>query len=392
MRYSTKKRLKIISSGFASNLAGPLVTLIISFLVINLYSTELWGRYVQILIITQFINAIASWGNRQYLIKQFANEPNIISKMWTQSVFTRSVFLIFSIPIAHYLSHSFEIQIIIVIWITGMFLLKAFDPLIIYYRTFVFSVIVELCSLVIFLVLFYLMQNKLDLFTLILLVNIQIIFKILVYTVRFRKIIFKDFSFKADFKIFKNSFPFFSLEFTGMLGSRIDLYCVAFFLPEKELGTYQVIVSLVLYFQAFSGLIIQPYLKNIYRAGENLMHSITKNYIRLGIIVATLSVIMIYFLGKFVYHLEVNIIISVIAGLLVFPVFAYSPKIYTALKNDIGMKVVYLNVFSIVTNLLLNILLIQIWGITGALFASALTHWLLFILYYRKKPLPGIDP
>jgi O-antigen/teichoic acid export membrane protein len=176
-----------------------------------------------------------------------------------------------------------------------------------------------------------------------------------------------------------------------MLGSRIDLYCVAYFLTENELGTYQVIVSLVLYFQAISGLIIQPYLKNIYRSSENLMRSFTKNYIRLGIIVAIFSVVTIYVLARYVYNIEINIVISLIAGLLVFPVFAYSPKIYMALKNDNGIKVVYLNAFSIVSNLVMNILLIKFWGISGALLASALTHWFLFSLYYRKKPLTVID-
>jgi O-antigen/teichoic acid export membrane protein len=385
MIFKNKKRLTLFLSGSAFNFAAPLFNLIISFLVIRYYSIELWGKYVQIAIAVNLINAVAAWGNKQYLLKQFSLKQTEISQQWLNSFISRSLMLLIFLPVSYLLADSFYNRVIILCWIILSFLLKSFDAVIIYYRSFIFSFISEIFSFLIFLVLFILYLNELTLAGMILILTVPIFLKTILHGFYFGRKLFVRSKWKISLKFFKNSFDFFVLEFTGMLGSRIDLYIVALFLSAEQLGIYQILINMVLYFQAFSGLIIQPYIKNLYRANISTILRFMNKFFVWGAGVSVFATITILLVGNYIYSFNLDIVIYLLCGLLILPVYIYTIVVYLLLKFDNSKRVVIFTAVGIIINIVLNIYLIKIWGIKGALLASTITQWIILILYVKEK-------
>lgn len=385
MKFKNKKRLSVFLSGSAFNFAAPMFNLIISFLVIKYYSIDLWGKYVQLAIVVHLINTIAAWGNKQFLLKQFSLKPKDISSQWFDSFIARSVLLLFFLPISILLGDSIYSIIIILFWIVLSFCLKSFDAVIIYYRSYIFSFIAEIISFLLFLILFIIYLNKLSLFGMILILTIPIFIKTVLHGFYFSKKLLVEAKWKLNLKFYKNSFHFFILEFSGMLGSKIDLYVVALLLSEKYLGIYQILLNMALYFQAFSNLIIQPYIKNLYRAKVTSILNYSNRFFVWGTAISVLATFIIFLVGNYIYSFNLDFIFYLLCGLLVIPVYFYTIIVFLLLKLDNSKKVVANTSIGILINILLNIYLIGIWGIKGALLASTLTQWVLLVMYIREK-------
>lgn len=385
MIFKNKKRLSLFLSGSAFNFAGPLFNLIISFLVIKYYSIELWGQYVQIAIVIHLINTITAWGNKQYLLKQFSLNQSEISQQWLNSFFSRLLLLLIFLPVSCFFADSFYTGIIILFWIIISFLQKSFDAVIIYYRSYVFSFFTEIFSFMVFGILFILYLEEVTFAGIILILTVPIFVKTILHGVYFRKILFVNVKWKFNLKFYKNSFHFFILEFSGMLGSKIDLYIVAILLSEKYLGVYQILLNMALYFQAFSNLIIQPYIKNIYRAKVVTILNYAYKFFLLGIGISVLATIIIFIAGNFIYIFNLDLMVYILCGLLILPVYFYTIIVFLLLKLDNSKTVVSITAIGILINIILNIYFIGIWGIKGALLASTITQWLIIVMYFREK-------
>ena len=76
-----------------SQLLSAFSVLILSYLIIQFHSTELWGEYVEILIWANVFLLFLSFGNNDYLLKLFSKNPSKINQQWTNNLIARSILL-----------------------------------------------------------------------------------------------------------------------------------------------------------------------------------------------------------------------------------------------------------------------------------------------------------
>ena len=87
-----RRTLTVVRSAM-SNLILPIGNLVLSFLVTKFASVQLWGEFIEVLIIAQLGAHVVSWGNKEYLLREFSLRPAQISKIWQTSLISRGVLL-----------------------------------------------------------------------------------------------------------------------------------------------------------------------------------------------------------------------------------------------------------------------------------------------------------
>ncbi len=167
-----------------------------------------------------------------------------------------------------------------------------------------------------------------------------------------------------------------------MLQSKTDLYSVAYFLDDNEVGSYQVIINLFIYVQTFSYVILIPFVKNVYRLPLEKVQKISRRLFAAGVGIAAPALGAIYFVLTLLYQIEIAPGFLAWGAFFVLPIFYYLPKIYTLFKNEYQNKVLLTNIFGILSNLILNIILILYFGMIGAIAASASAQWIMLIAYF----------
>jgi O-antigen/teichoic acid export membrane protein len=379
------KRLSLVIANGANTLLLPVLNISVSLLVIRFASVDLWGRFVYILIIVNLTNHILMWGNKDYLLKEFSKSPGRIAEKWQSCLRSRSILLPFLIPVLLFFDFPPSTKALIFLWVFFSLFYNSFDVVIVYRQKFAFSVLMEISVLALLIAAVIVLRDRLNIDLLLSLFAASILLKSLILMSYFQLDLFSRYWGKLDLQILIAALPFFMLGLSGMLQSKIDLYSVAYFLSEKEIGSYQVIINLFIYVQTFSYIILIPFVKNVYRLPLDKVRRISRRLFVTGVAITAPALVVIYFVLTILYRIEVSIGFLLWGALLILPIFYYLPKIYTLFKNEYQNKVVQINIFGILANLILNIILIMNFGIIGAIAASALAQWIMLIAYLNYE-------
>jgi O-antigen/teichoic acid export membrane protein len=380
---STKfqRRALAILTNALNTLVVPFLNPIVSLLVIRFASLELWGEFVHVLIIVQLAAHVLAWGNKEYLLREFSLNPTQIAGAWQTSLITRSVLLV-ALGAALLLSGLPAQRIaLIMVWVLGLTLYQAYDVLILYRRAFAFSVLVELTSLAILTATIVWLRSSIDLDMLIGLFGLMQLAKAAVFLLRFRRQTIDQHLGRFDTRYFALALPFFLLGFSGMLQSRIDLFCVNYFLSRGEVGQYQIFANLLIYVQTASYFILSPFVKGIYRLGYNTILKMSLRLFGLGLLILIPALVAVHLTLSQLYHFQLSWYFLLAGGLFVVPIYFYLPIIYALYKANRQSVVLKINVLGIAANLLLSLLLLPRMGMIGAVIASALAQWSMFIAY-----------
>lgn len=377
-----RKRFSLIAANSAHNLLLPILNIFISLLVIRFASNELWGEFVYILILVNFTTHILRWGNKDYLMREFSFNPASMAELWQKSLLSRLPLLILFTPGVFFLNLTTEIKPVLILWVFFTFIFQSFDVVIIFkhrFKTALFLEIITLSALIICIVIF---RNNLSRNLLIFLFTFQFFVKMLVLGYVFRKDLFKNYSGRFELSFLMKALPFFMVGFSGMLISRMDLYCVAYFLPDNEVGQYQVFINLLLYLQGISAIIITPFIKFIYRLPAKTIRKILFLMATVGIVINIPAIAAVYFVVSYYYRFVFSTDMFIIAYLFIIPVYFYIIKVQLLFRNHQQKIVVFQCLFYGAINLILNVFLIPLWGIKGALISSMIVQWLLFLSYF----------
>ena len=112
----------------------PLFNLIISYWVILYYGAFLWGQFIAYFLWMNIAAHIASFGSKEYLLRQFSNDGNRLSENWSASFNSRLLFIIFFSIILFFFPITIERIGYIVIWMISRFVSQSFEPIIIYQK------------------------------------------------------------------------------------------------------------------------------------------------------------------------------------------------------------------------------------------------------------------
>jgi O-antigen/teichoic acid export membrane protein len=381
-RAKIRRRLYLIAANSAQNLLLPILNIFISLLVIRFASNTLWGEFVYILILVNFATHILQWGNRDYLLREFSFNPAGMATAWQTGLLSRLPLLILFISVVAFLNLSLEIKLLMILWVFFAFVFQSFDVVVFFkqrFKTVLFLDIIVLFILIICIIIF---RNVLSRNFLIFLFATQFFIKMLSLSYLFRKDLFREFlgQFKPLFLMM--ALPFFMVGFSGMLTSRMDLYCVAYFLSENEIGQYQVFINLLLYLQGIASFIIAPFMKYIYRLQAKTIKKVVYLMAAVGIIINIPAIAAVYFIIAYFYRFVFSAEMFFIAYFFIIPVYFYIIKVQVLFRNYQQKVVVFLCLFYGGVNLILNFFLIPLWGIKGALVSSTIVQWLLLLSYF----------
>lgn len=388
MRFKLVNRVLAIGWSTVNTLSGAIFSMLLSVEVIRLCSKELWGSMVEILLWFGLASHMLYFGNRNLLLKEFSLMPQSISEHWGKSLQARFWLYLLACLLLFFIPLEFKLKLLLFTFLSANFLYKSYDVVILFKRQFIVSVLLEAVGFS--LIAFYILLQRKDmtLNRLVMAFTIAEIGKTLsVYFFYINEIKLPVFKFNISY--FSIALPFFLFEFTGLLLSKTDLICVTYFLSKEKIAQYQVYVNFLLLVQSAAGFILLPFAKNIYRMKSGSAKKLSYKFFGLGVLLAIVAIPLVNFFIVWFYHFTIPFLSLVAGAFFIPPIFYYSITIYQLIKSGRQNSIVLLNIIAIISGFILNIILIprSSDGISGAIFAIAITQWMLLLIYFtiQKK-------
>ncbi|MCP4442041.1 MAG: hypothetical protein GY810_24290 [Aureispira sp.] len=375
-----RSRLGWVSGYGGLQLVSLVGQFLISYFVIVYSSQYIWGEVVSCLIVLNLAAMLCNWGQNTYLLREFSKTPMNIAQLWQESFTTRLVFFVATGLIFLFLyKDDFELYIYLCLWLFAIFIIRSVEPLNLYFRAFKWLIFLECISLAIFGVLFY---WSIDNISPLLLVKLYVIwswFRALGYLVFYKKTIFSVLKWRFSLMFLKGAFPFFIPAMVGFVQSRIDLYGVAYYLPKKTLGEYQIFFKYLMLFIVGLRIVISPFLKTIYRLPFKSLTRLSKQAFLAGIFLTGPIIIALYFILPWVYGIRFSVYLYIAGYLMLVPFFGYALQTHLLIKHHLETKMAWGFFWGACCNLICNYLLIPTYGALGAIISTAIVQWLLLI-------------
>lgn len=362
---------------FAPSVAGFLISLI----VVNYFSKELWGSVVNISLWVFLFVSITSWGSKDYLLLNFSKEIANMNELFKQSFFTRLLLLPFSLlAIFFIVDFNWLLGIYASVWLILRFVSASYEPLVLFHKQFGWMIFIEITGTLLFICLFFVFKNFVNTAFVILLMTIMEFYKISLLVLINRKIIYpKSFSY-FNIKHFTLAFPFFLMGVIGFLNSRIDQLLANLFLNNSEKALCQVYITLLIAAISVPALIIIPFVKNLYRAKTEIFKKVWLLMINVGILFAPLSAFIIWLVVKYLYHFEIEKLYFFAGLAYCFPAYVYIPILYFGYKNNKQKSVLIIFLICLVVISISGFFIIPIYASLGTIFNAAFGQWLILVL------------
>jgi O-antigen/teichoic acid export membrane protein len=130
----------------------------------------------------------------------------------------------------------------------------------------------------------------------------------------------------------------------------------------------------------------------VYRLDDNAIQRVMFRLSTVGVVIVPFALVAAYALFTWAYSIQYDAMFRVLGGLFVLPIYAYLPLIHRLYKRNEQSTILKKIIVSAGANLGLNLLLLPIWGIHGALFSSAMMQWSTLIYYLWQSRRPNANP
>lgn len=357
--------------------------MVIPFLVIHFSSKEIWGSFVAVFLYSLLALQFISWGNKEYQLRKFSENPAKIAVAFSENLVTRfPLAILFSIISFFLFPVSFGFWI--TIWLVGRYWNQSVEALVLYQKEFNKSIIIEVLSFIGFGICFYYLKSEISVFSLLIIYSTYQFLKGLLYIFLFKKfLLFQKAPFQIDY--FKTSFSFFLLSILGFLGSKVDVYIVEHFGNKTITADYQIINSLLVFVMSITAFIYSPFTKMIYRNNEDVIKKTQKTLSLFGLLIVPCSLLVVHFIIKFYLKTTFDITFYLITFLYVYPSYVYGLDIVNLFKQHQEKVVVKNLIVGVIINSVLSSLFLYLgYGIPGALTGSAIAQIILLILFKSK--------
>jgi O-antigen/teichoic acid export membrane protein len=376
-----RKRLVVIITNSANSLLVPLFSPMVSVLVVRLAGIGLWGDYVTVLVVAQLVSHIIVWGNKDYVLREFARSPAALSAAWQTSTFTRLPLLLVAAVVLALFGFSPERWLLVWLLAAVLTLAQSFEVFVLYRRDFMFGLGVEVLTVTLLAAPIVALRGALTVDTLLLIYIVANVVETGVYYWRYRREAAGGLAGRFELAWLRRAWPFFLLGFSGLLQSRMDLYAVTAALPRDAVGHYQIYTNQMIYVQSVSAFVLVPFVKSLYRLSYRTILALSLKLGLVGVAVAAVGVPAAALVLHYVYALDFALPYFAAGVLFVLPIYFYLPIIYALFKVDKALWVVAANVLGVLLSLALNLWWLPIFGALGAAWASAATQWALLLLY-----------
>ncbi len=367
---------------------------LVALIVIRYQSESVWGEVVVFLLVLNLLSMLLAWGSNSYLLRTISESPATLAMVWQNNLVTRSTLLGATLVGLSIYYWQEPILIWLLVWLLGSFMVNSFNVIILYTRKFLIAILVEIISISSILSMIFVQRFEITALKVIQVYAFISILKAVLYLFFFQKEILKNHYWRFNKQIFIDAFPYFIPGFIGFLQTQIDLYSVAYFLPKKFLGEYQIFIKALTMIFILSRILTRPFIKNIYRLKDSSINKFHYFIFKIGLAVSFPAIIAIYILMEYIYNIQLSTSFYLLGYLLVIPFFGYIIKTHQLLKYHEQYKIVRVFLMSTIVNLGLNIILIPRYGMLGALCGTVVIQWFVFVLfnYYASKTVKRLAP
>lgn len=379
------QRIQLVVVNIIKQVMGQVFNLILSLLILRMYSKELWGGFSSYFLFIAIATVVISWGNKEFLLREFSKTPNKIEENF-HSIFSTRMLLLLPLVIVTLLIFPLNVSGFFVLWIISAYISQSLEVFWIYRRDYSKSILIEIGS---FLFLIGLLRyNALTSNRLIEFYAYYQCVRSLLYALIYFDIL-KKFQFRLNPGYFYASFSFFALGIVGFLQSRIDFVMVVFFENDKNTAIYQVISTYFILIHALGTFLIFPFMKNIYRLGEHSVASFQKFISLISPFVVTFCLLMFFVIARYIYHFELDFHYYLLGFLITFPPYLYTITILMLYKENKQQVVLRVGLMAIVLNSLVSFALLYFGlGLKGALIGSAVGQLFTvsyYLIYFLKE-------
>ncbi len=384
------RRLRLITGNAAWQAIPPLGNLLAALLVVRFTSEAHWGRLVTIMLALQLFALLSKWGNRDFLLRRFSRKPGA-AKAWFQTVLRRRLPFLLLLPLIPIILHSsIAATISILLWGTALFFYRSLEAVVIFRKRFLLIVKIESAALLWLLSALYFWRSSAEFAPLLEIFAMAAVLRGMVAVWIFRDWFMPVHPMVSITGFWKQAGRFFLVDASGMLNSRIDLYVLALMLGAADLGRYQILVALLIYLQTFANLLVTPFLKEFYRLPQVSLEKFRRRLFGVGWLTALVATPLLALLLNAGYGFGFPSVSYLLAALFVPPVFGYVTVVYRLFRLNRAQRVVQISFAGMAVKAGLAVLLIPLWGITGAIAAGTVTQWLQWLLFrYADKTSPA---
>ncbi|MFY8109719.1 MAG: hypothetical protein ACOVO9_12030 [Bacteroidia bacterium] len=372
--------LKILANSFNTFLP-TLTNIITSAIVIRLFDSEWWGQ-ITILQLYMFLGAqFSAWGNRDSLLKLFSEHPSDIKSYWIQSFSSRLFFLIPILAGTYFVSENFIEIFYLSIWIVLRYFNQSFESIILFSRDFISSILAEIFGLLFTCLGLLIFKDSLSYNEVLLVLTIGYLFKMIVLTIKFKSFFSFSYLLKPDFKKLMTFFPFMVISFMGVLQQKVDIISMTWFLSKNEIAQYQVYSSFLLFAHSIPGLLISPYIKNIYRLPKSIFSKLNNYFLGLGLVISVISIALIYIAITLIYQFNFSFTLYLLGFINILLTYFYILEIFILFKYNKQKHVMIINGVIILINFIFCYLLIEELKIQGAILANIICQIIIYLSY-----------
>ncbi len=367
----TFERIKLVSVNILKQMLGQMLTLALSVFIFKWYSKELWGGFAACFVYINIITIIISWGNKEFLIREFSKAPNRISENFYLIFNSRLPLLALAIISVLFL-FPVDCFWFFTLWIISIYISQSIEVFWIYKRDYIKSILVEIVSFSMLLVLLF--YSKINSVKLIEYYAYYQLARTFFYTVIYRSEL-RKIHFKIDKSYLVTAISFFLLSLVGFLQSRMDLVIVTFFESDQNIAVYQILTAFFILIHALGTFLIFPFMKNIYRLEKNSIGIFQRFISFIAPLVVCFCLAVLFLITHYVYKISLDFHYYILGFLITFPPYLYTVKILILYKENKQGFVLKTGIIAIAINSLISGLLLYLgYGLKGALAGSAIAH------------------
>lgn len=368
-----RKRLWSVFLNGARTMITPAITLLIALLVIRLHSKSLWGEFVPYLLYFHIANIITNWGGKDYLLRDFSQNPGNIQNAW-QTIFVARVPLLIISQLSVFAFFPFLESIYLLLCIGFTYISTSYLPVVNYLRQYSRVILVEFLSFITLGIILYMQREELELKVLLQTYLIYQIVRVTIYSIYYRSFL-KNIKWHIQLKYLKYASPFFLLAITGFLQSKFDLYIFKGFSLKTELADYQIISGFLMFLQGIATILLMPYVRNIYRMKQKSLVRIASYIGWIGIPLTGIAIFILYFILLNVFEIKLNTYQLGCIFLTSYPSFLYVVNVFYGFGKNKEKQVLIVSVISALSNGLLSIVFLSLdLNITGVLLAHGIAQ------------------
>lgn len=376
-------KLANISINTFRGFATPVFNFLIIIIGIQQFGKENWGTLIHIAVWVSLLVFVLNWGNKDYLVRKYSQNPAEIYNSFFSSFFSRSLLLPLSLVFLLFFPTPIALAAILLVFLTHCYI--SFDSLVVFHQKFGAQLTAEIIGFCIILSGIY-FSNTFTLLLFLQLYCLSFLAKILYlfFVLKMGKIPKK---FTISLKEFTGSLPFFLLGLSGMINSKIDMYIVNGSLSSDKISDYQLITAAFLMLQALSGFIITPVNKPFYRSQNQTIEKIKVIFRKIAIPLVLFGCVSIWVILEKWVKLGLDLKIYGIGFFICLPSFYYIVPVLSLYKKNLERKVVIANFTTAVFNTILTLILLPTMGILGALISVCFSQWvyLFMIMNYENS-------